>query len=132
VRVLIADDAPAVRQRVARLLGDAEVVEVVGHSGDVASTLSAIRDLEPDVVILDLRMPGGSGLDVLEALRQRERRPAVIVLTNYPFPQYRRRCLDAGASFFLDKATEFDQLLQALEQLAHSAGTSGLVPPPTA
>lgn len=127
MRVLIADDSPAVRQRVASLLDTAEAVEIVGQCGDVPGTLNAIQGLRPDVVILDLRMPGGSGLDVLEALRYGGWTPTphVIVLTNFPFPQYRQRCLEVGASFFFDKATEFDQLPQALEQLARSAGSPG-------
>lgn len=116
-RVLIADDSPIVRQSITRLLDNTPGVAVVGQAGDVPGTLTALRLLTPDVVILDLRLPGGSGFDVLDAIRQAARPPKVIVLTNFTFPQYRRRCLEAGASFFLDKSVEFDQLPQALQAL---------------
>lgn len=130
MRVLIADDSPAVRQRVASLLDTAEAAEVVGQCGGVVATLSAVQDLEPDVVILDLRMPDGNGLDVLEAMRRGGSKSQVIVLTNFPYPQYRRRCLEAGARYFFDKATEFEKLPQALAQLARSTGSPGAAPPP--
>ena len=117
LRVLIADDAIAVKQSLARLLGEIENVEVAGLAQDVGGTIQAIRSLKPEVVILDIRMPGGSGLDVLEKFQQVDWAPKVIVFTNYAFAPYRKKCLETGASFFLDKSTEFDQLPEALEQL---------------
>jgi DNA-binding NarL/FixJ family response regulator len=119
LRVLIADDSAVVRDSLTRLLDGVEAVEVVGQAQDAADAVDASQDLRPDVVILDLRMPGGSGLDAIERLQQADWTPRIIVLTNYPFLQYRRRCLAAGASFFLDKSTEFHWLPWALEQLRH-------------
>lgn len=121
LRVLIADDSTAVRQSLARLLNEIENVEVVGQAKDGAEVLTTIQALKPEVVILDIRMPERSGIAVLESIRQEERAPKVIVFTNYPFVRYRKKCLEAGASFFLDKSTEFDQLPQALEQLGRAA-----------
>lgn len=121
LRVLIADDSTAVRQSLARLLNEIENVEVVGQAQDGAEALTTIRELKPEVVILDIRMPGRSGMEVLEGIHQDERAPKVIVFTNYPFIRYRRKCLEAGASFFFDKSTEFDQIPQALEQLSRAA-----------
>jgi CheY-like chemotaxis protein len=68
------------------------------------------------VAILDIRMPGG-GLHVLEAVKGGESPPVVIMLTAFPYPQYRKRCLEAGAEHFLDKATEFDQIAVLLGRL---------------
>ncbi|MBP7691059.1 MAG: response regulator transcription factor [Anaerolineales bacterium] len=122
LRVLIADDSRAVRQSLARWLESVGTLEIIGQTSDGASTLDAIRAERPDVVILDLRMPKGNGLDVLEALRHAAHRPQVIVLTNFAFPQYRQLCLDAGATYFIDKSKEFDQLPQVLEQLSRASG----------
>lgn len=121
LRVLIADDSIAVQQSLARLLNECVNVEVVGQVHNGVEALSAIRELKPEVVILDIRMPGRSGLEVLESIHPDERAPKVIVFTNYPFVRYRRKCLEAGASFFFDKSTEFDQIPQALEQLSQAA-----------
>jgi DNA-binding NarL/FixJ family response regulator len=85
-------------------------VEIVGQAEDGAEAIRAIRHLQPDAVILDICMPGGSGLDVLRTIKQDKMRPRVIILTNYPYPGYRQKCLQAGADFFLDKSAEFDQI----------------------
>lgn len=125
LRVLIADDSTAVRQSLARLLDEIENVEIVGQAQDGTEALAAIRRLKPEIVILDIRMSGRSGLEVLEGLQREEPAPKVIVFTNYPFVQYRKKCLETGASFFFDKSTEFDRIPQALEQLSQAAN----VPP---
>jgi DNA-binding NarL/FixJ family response regulator len=116
-RVLIADDSPTVRERLVSLLGDLGDVDVVGQARDEAETVRLVRSLRPDVVILDIRMPEGSGIGVLRSLRNEAERPKFIMLTNYPYLAYRRTCLEAGASYFFDKSSEFDQIPQALEQL---------------
>lgn len=117
IRVFIADDSPTVRERLAALLSDVPEVDVVGQAQDAAEAIVAIERLQPDVVILDIRMPAGSGIGVLRSLHKKADRPKFIMLTNYPFLQYRRTCLEAGASYFFDKSSEFDKIPQALEQL---------------
>ncbi len=92
------------------MLDELTGVEIVGQADNVADAINAIRRLQPDVVILDIRMPGGSGIDVLRKTKQNGTGPMVIILTNYPFSGYRQKCMDAGADFFLDKSTEFDQI----------------------
>ena len=117
IRVFIADDSVTVRERLTSLLGDMPAVELVGTASDAAAAISAIQQLKPDVVILDIRMPAGSGIGVLRSLQQTAEKPKFIMLTNYPFLQYRKTCLDAGASYFFDKSSEFEKIPQALEQL---------------
>lgn len=110
VKVFIADDSHIVREHLVTMLDELTGIEIVGQAENVAEAIIAIRQLQPDVVILDIRMPGGSGIDVLQTIKQDEVVPIVIILTNYPYPAYRRKCLRAGADFFLDKSTEFDQI----------------------
>ena len=69
------------------------------------------------MVILDIRMPGGSGIDVLDGMKRDRVTPTVIVLTNYDYPQYRKKCLQSGASFFFDKSAEFEKVAQVLRGL---------------
>lgn len=120
VTVFIADDSLVVRERLVTMLNELAGTEVVGQAGNVATAISAIRKLKPDVVILDLLMPGGSGIDVLQNIKRASAAPVVIILTNYPFPGYRQKCLQAGADFFLDKTTEFDQIPILVETLRRS------------
>lgn len=116
LKVFIADDSLIVRERLVTLFDEVSGVEMVGQAEHVAEAISAIRKLQPDVVILDIRMPGGSGLDVLQNIKQNGVGPIVIMLTNYPFAGYRQKCLRAGADFFLDKSTEFDQIPHLFER----------------
>jgi DNA-binding NarL/FixJ family response regulator len=116
VRVFIADDSLIVREHLVTMFDELTEVEIVGQAETVAEAISAIEKLQPDVVILDIRMPDGSGIDVLQTIKQDEPAPVVIVLTNYPYPAYRQKCLQAGADSFLDKSTEFDQIPELFER----------------
>lgn len=100
IKVFIADDSLIVREHLVMLLDELAGVEIVGQAENVAEAIRGIRTLQPDVVILDIRLPDGSGIDVLQNIKQDEAAPMVIILTNYPYPGYRKRCLDAGADFF--------------------------------
>jgi DNA-binding NarL/FixJ family response regulator len=74
--------------------------------------------MKPDAVILDLHMPGGSGLDVLRAIRSDHPGLYVLICTNYPYPEYREECLAAGANLFLDKSADFEKIPSILRELA--------------
>jgi len=64
---------------------------------------------------------GGSGIDVLQDIKQGHAAPIVMILTNFPYPQYRKKCADAGADFFFDKSTEFDKVPEVLKKLIDSS-----------
>jgi len=121
IKVFLADDSLIVREHLVTLLDELAGIEIVGQAENVAEAIRGIRSLQPDVVILDIRMPDGSGIDVLQNIKQDGVAPMVIILTNYPYPGYRQRCLNAGADFFLDKSTEFDQIPKLFEQLKQNA-----------
>ena len=99
LKVLLADDSILVRERLAAQVARIEGVEVVAQTGDVPTTLETIQKLAPDVVILDIRMPGGSGIQILETVKTERPALTAIMLTAYPLPQYRERCLESGADF---------------------------------
>ena len=124
--VLVADDSGALRERLVALCGEFGGLEVVGQARDCHEAMTSVDALRPEIVVLDIRMPGGSGIDVLKHIKRQRPAPEVIVLTNYPFPQYRSRCLAAGADFFFDKSTELDQVAGTLGSLARrGAATQG-------
>ena len=114
MRIVLVDDSDIVRERLRAILNG---VEIVGEARDSLEAIDSIQELKPDVVILDIRLPNGSGIDVLQHIKESNPSTKVIMLTNYPYPQYRRKCLEAGADFFLDKSTEFDRLSEVLSQL---------------
>ena len=117
MRILIADDSQAFVQRLTSRLEECAGIEIVGHADNAADATREIRKVKPDVVILDIRMPGGSGIEVLDSLENDSSKPIVMMLTNCSHQQYRRRCLESGASYFFDKSAEFHKVAEALQSL---------------
>jgi two-component system response regulator DevR len=124
--VLIVDDSAEIRERLVAMLDGIPGVERIGQATTVAEAVTALSQFKPDLVILDMRLPDGSGLDVLKTIRRDQIPTIVFVLTNFAYPQYERRARAAGAREFLNKAKEFGRLaglIRALES-AQSRGTS--------
>ena len=117
LRILIADDSTFIRERLPAMLLDIPGIEVVGQAKNGAEALNLAQELNPDVVILDIRMPRMTGIEVLQKLKKDKTAPVVIMLTSYPYPQYREKCQEAGADFFFDKSTDFDKLFSLLKEL---------------
>lgn len=117
MKVFVVEDSAVIRERLKRLLAEMPEVQVVGETGDAQLALAAILEQRPDVVLLDIHILNGNGIDVLQRLKQERVAPAVIILTDYPYPEYRQVCLDAGADFFLVKSTDFEQIVPALQKL---------------
>lgn len=115
ITVFLADDSLQIRQRVHAMLGAARMA-VVGEGATPDSCISTILALHPDVVVLDHQLEGGTGLQVLKAVRSADPQVAFVVFSNNSAPAYRKRYLGEGAATFLDKSTEFDQLPQAVAQ----------------
>ena len=118
MKVFVVDDSVVIRERLKRLVAEVPDVQVVGEAGDAQIAVAAILAQKPDVVLLDIHILNGNGIDVLQRLKQERVAPAVIILTDYPFPEYRQLCLNAGADFFFVKSTEFEQLVPALQKLS--------------
>ncbi|MCL4394459.1 MAG: response regulator transcription factor [Chloroflexi bacterium] len=119
MKLFLVDDSPVIRQRLKRMLADMDQVQVIGEAGDAqTATTDAILLQKPDAVLLDIHLVDGSGIDVLQRLKKADPTLAVIILTDYPYPQYRQKCTEAGADFFFVKSTEFDQVIPALQVLA--------------
>jgi DNA-binding NarL/FixJ family response regulator len=117
LRVAIVDDSVMIRQQLVGLLEEVGGIQVVGVATDGHEGLDAILTLSPDVVILDTRMQGMSGINVMEALRHREVSPTIVALTNLPDPAYRQRCEELGARYFFEKSTEFQAAVEVLQAL---------------
>ena len=117
MKVLIADDSEVFVQRLVQALGEISGIEIVARARTGAEALQALREMRPEVMILDIRMPEGSGIDVLKGMQREKLTPIAIVLTNFAFSQYRKKCLQLGARFFFDKSADFNQVREALSGL---------------
>ncbi|KAB2964758.1 LytTR family DNA-binding domain-containing protein [Zoogloea sp.] len=119
--VLIADDEPLARRRLVRLLGKLEWVERIDEAADVAEAVHRTDELRPDILLLDIQMPGGSGFDVLERLRQ----PPPVVIFVTAFDHHALRAFEANALDYLTKPVDAGRFRSALER-ARSAVESRL------
>ncbi len=117
MKLLIADDAAFLRQRLSYLITELIGIENIIYAEDVPAAIETIIKEKPDVVVLDIQMPGGSGIDVLKKVQKEDQKPVFIVFTNYPYPRFRKSCLAAGADFFLDKSFDHNELLGVLKKL---------------
>ena len=119
IRVFIVEDSALVRQRLVETLTALNHVKFVGHAASVREALEWIPLARPHVVLLDLGLPDGSGLQVLKAIQAMSPPPAVAIFTNYATASLRERCLAAGAQAFLDKSHEFNRIPAVIAELAH-------------
>jgi DNA-binding NarL/FixJ family response regulator len=117
MKVFLIDDSPLVRERLHELLAEIPGISLVEQRDQTSGTVEAIQAAEPDVVILDIQLPHGSGIEILEGLKSSELPMVKIMLTAFPNPLYRQRCLEAGAHYFLDKSVEFERIVEVLDSL---------------
>jgi DNA-binding NarL/FixJ family response regulator len=118
MRVLIVDDSKIVCKGLQQMLVNIADVEIVEPAHTAQDAIASITESSPDVVILDIRLPGPSGIDVLKDIRAKKLPSRVIMLTNYPYPQYRKKCEELGADYFFDKVTEIEEISNVIEAWA--------------
>jgi DNA-binding NarL/FixJ family response regulator len=117
IRVLLVDDDPLVRSALSLMLGGQRDIEVVGEAADGAQALSQVDALEPDVVLMDIRMPVMSGLEATRRLHLREAPPHVLVLTTFDIDDHVVSAVAAGADGFLLKDTPPHHILDAVRKV---------------
>jgi DNA-binding NarL/FixJ family response regulator len=109
-KVFIVEDFIPVRRRLTELLTELDRVDIVGEAETPKDAIGGILDTQPDWVVLDFQLQGGTGVEVLKAVHPKAPSIRFIVLTNHPSPQYRRACMESGAGWFFDKSTEFAKI----------------------
>ena len=117
IRILLVEDQALVLGALAALLELEDDLEVVGRAGNAEAALALVAELSPDVVATDIEMPGKSGLELAEALREVKPRPRVIILTTFARPGYLRRALDAGVAGYILKDTPAEMLADAVRRV---------------
>ncbi len=118
IRVILCDDHALIRRGIRDTLADAPDIQVVGESGDYAELRGLLRTTTCDVLVLDINLPGRSGLDALHALKDEGSPIKVLVVSMYPEDQYAIRALRAGAFGYVNKGGEPQQLVQAVRTVA--------------
>lgn len=119
IRVFLVEDSPHVRDLLLDFLHVPGEVEITGFADNEIESVAAILADPVDAVIVDLKLREGSGMAVIEKLRSAKLipQPKIIVFTNHPFPEIRRRAMQLGADYFFDKSAEYDSVRTTLQAL---------------
>lgn len=118
IRILIVDDHPIVRKGLRSVLADVSDMKVIDEARDGTEALAKARDSLPDLILLDLSLPGQSGLEVLKHLHSEMPAIRVLILSTFPEKQYAIRCLKNGALGYLTKDSASDELVTAIRRVA--------------
>lgn len=122
IRIFLVDDHTVLRQAVAAMLSAEVDIEVVGQSGNGTTALAEVGRLRPDVVILDLKMPETDGLAILPRISEVSAKTRVVVFTMYDNPIYVHTAMQAGATGYVLKTVERDDLLRAIRAVHRGGG----------
>lgn len=118
IRIVVADDHAIVREGLKRIIGSAEDMTVVGEAADGTEVMQQVRGADFDVLVLDLSMPGRSGMELIKLVRSEKPRLRILVLSMHQELQYAVRAIKSGASGYLTKESAPMQLLQVLRKIA--------------
>jgi two-component system, NarL family, response regulator DevR len=118
LKVFIADDSLELRKRLKEMLEENKSIHLVGEAEDAGQAITALDRLKPDVVILDVHMPGGGGMRVLRNIVLMGTDTVAIVFTAFANAQYRQAYLAAGADYFFDKTHDVQNMIDTLDELA--------------
>ena len=121
LHLVVVDDHPIVRDGLAGIFALEEDIDVVGQAGSGPEAVAVVAERDPDLVLMDLRMPGGDGFAAIKQLRERGGRPRVLVLTTYDTERDIRRAMAAGADGYLLKDLPRDQLVAAVRELMNGS-----------
>lgn len=116
--IAIVDDSDLIRERIVQRINKCDKLKIVWQAENVEKTFNCCCNSVPSVIILDIQLPDGSGIDVLEKIKSDYPGVKVIMLTNYPSLPFRKKCIEAGADYFFDKSTEFENVFAVLKEMA--------------
>jgi DNA-binding NarL/FixJ family response regulator len=115
--VLVVEDSLLIIERIFTLLEETDNIKLVVHAANYAESIKMIKEVEANVVLLDINLPDKSGIELLQVIKANHPGMKVIMLTNHATESYREICTYMGADYFLDKSNEFDKIPEAIRAL---------------
>lgn len=119
MKLFIADDSIILQDRLTEMLSDIENLEIVGTAANSLDAYRKIESSKPDIIITDIRMPGGGGIELAEHIHHEHPEIVLIVYTNYPYPQYKTKVKAIGVNYFFQKTTQTEELYQTINMLCN-------------
>ena len=117
LNILIVDDSEIIRERIIEKLNKSVKVIKVGEADNYRNALKQFISSPPEIMILDLQLKDGDGMDLLHIVKSKSPETHVIILTNFPYPALREFCSKLGAEYFFDKSNDFEKLPFAVSQI---------------
>lgn len=128
MKLLIVDDSILLQERLSRMLSEIEGVELCGAASNTLEGFSKAKELKPDIITVDISMPGGGGIKLLEQLKNYNTKIIVIILTNYSYQEYKEKCYKLGADYFFSKMKEIDSFMEVITSLSkRTNSTTGVI-----
>ncbi len=124
MKIVIADDSILLRDRIKILLKSINNNFVLYEAKNGLEALLLIEEVKPDLVILDIRMPEMNGIDVLQKVREMKLQLKICILTNYSYPQYKLKCFEIGADYFLSKTEDFEDIKDVITDILNIVNCS--------
>ncbi|MEP6618705.1 MAG: response regulator transcription factor [bacterium] len=124
MKLFVVDDSEALRGELVRQLSELPHMAIVGEAATFDEAVQGVAITRPDVMTLDIQLAAGTGMEVLGSIRHLYPSMIIIILTNYAQSQYRTRCLAAGADYFFDKSTEFEQVIELCGRMRFDHGVT--------
>ncbi len=118
LKILLVDDSDIIRGRIKIILSRIPFKLFIIEAANADETLECLLKIKPDIIIMDIKMPGENGFCLLKELKKDYGSIKTIIMTNYPHPQYRQKCFELGADYFLSKLAEFDKLPYIVTQIS--------------
>lgn len=118
MKIVIADDSGMLRERIKESIKDIKGVEIVGEARNGIEAVKIIQEKNPDFVLTDIRMSELNGIEVLKKMKEIGSKSKVCIFTNYPYSQYKTKCLAEGADYFFNKNNGFQEIKNLIEHLS--------------
>lgn len=118
--ILLVDDSSLLRNNLKRIISSIPELNLVGEALDSTTALRLVEELKPDILILDIDLLQGNGIDVLTKIKNNNTHPTTIMFTNYSQNAFRKAAAKLGANYFLDKNEDIDDLFELLRKLSTS------------
>lgn len=117
MKILMVEDSKELTEELSKCINTIEGAEIIGTAHSEDEAIKMYFSKRPEIITLDIRLKEGSGLNVLAMVKKETSPPIVLMLTNYPFPQYREKCMKLGADFFFDKSEDIQVFIHKLKEL---------------
>lgn len=125
-QILIVDDSEIIQQRLREQLSNIPNIEILNPVSSTIEAINTFNKFNPGIVILDIQLADGLGFGVLDVIKKQNPETIVIMFTNYAQPEFRKRSLDGGADFFIDKSNGFISIYDFIRWFAHDRSVEGV------